>query len=61
MAERPAWVERLKKRGKLSFDTGSMPALWYRTVYFIFGYAVLLFGIYLLINGIMYSPYIRLH
>jgi cytochrome b subunit of formate dehydrogenase len=59
--EKPAWVQRLKDEGKLEVSGAGAPALWYRVLYFIFGYAVVLFGIYLLINGIIYSRYITLH
>jgi cytochrome b subunit of formate dehydrogenase len=61
LEEKPAWVARLKKEGKLDSDGTSPPALWYRVVYFLFGYAVLGFGVYLLVNGIVYSRYITLH
>ena len=59
--EKPAWVERLKSEGKLELTNANPPALWYRVLYFVFGYTALAFGLYLLINGIVYSPYIRLH
>ena len=59
--EKPAWIERLKKEGKLELAQTAPPALWYRVVYYFFGYAVLAAGVYLLINGIVYSQYIRLH
>ncbi len=61
MEEKPAWVERLKKEGKLELANPKPPALWYRVLYFVFGYTALAFGLYLLINGIVYSRYIRLH
>jgi len=61
MEEKPAWVERLRKEGKLEYAAAKSPALWYRIVYFVFGYSALLFGVYLLVNGIVYSRYIRLH
>ena len=61
MEEKPAWVERLEKEGKLELAEVSAPALWYKVLYFAFGYAALAFGVYLLINGIIYSPYIRVH
>jgi hypothetical protein len=41
--------------------TVTPPALWYRIIYYIFGYSALAFGVYLLVNGIIYSPYVRLH
>ena len=59
--EKPAWIKRLKDEGKLEIVEGSSPATWYRVLYFIFGYAVVIFGVYLLINGIIYSRYIALH
>jgi cytochrome b subunit of formate dehydrogenase len=61
MEEKPAWVGRLKKEGKLEFAQAKPPAVWYRVVYFAFGYTALGFGIYLLINGIVYGRYIQLH
>ena len=61
LKEKPAWVERLKKEGKLEFMITKPPALWYRVVYFIFGYIALGFGIYILVNGIIYGRYIQLH
>jgi len=59
--EKPAWHEQLKKEGKLETAKVKPPSLLYKTVYFIFGYAALGFGVYLLINGIVYSRYITLH
>ena len=61
LKEKPAWVERLKQEGKLEFMITKPPALWYRVVYFIFGYIALGFGIYMLVNGIIYGRYIQLH
>ncbi len=61
LKEKPAWVERLKQEGKLEFMITKPPALWYRVVYFIFGYIALGFGIYILVNGIIYGRYIQLH
>lgn len=59
--EKPAWVQRLKDEGKLETIEGSSSALWYRTLYFVFGYAIVIFGVYILINGIIYSHNITLH
>jgi cytochrome b subunit of formate dehydrogenase len=61
MAEKPAWVERLKQEGKIEPATVTPLALWYRIIYYIFGYSALAFGVYLLVNGIIHSPYVRLH
>lgn len=59
--EKPAWIARLQEEGKLEALETTSPATWYRVLYYIFGYAVLIFGVYLLINGIIYSRYISLH
>lgn len=59
--EKPAWMERLAVEGKFESAKTAPPALWYRVVYYVFGYAVLAAGVYMLINGIVYSQYIRLH
>jgi cytochrome b subunit of formate dehydrogenase len=61
MEEKPAWVERLRKEGKLESAVAKSPAPWYRVVYFAFGYSALVFGVCLLINEIVYSRYIRLY
>jgi cytochrome b subunit of formate dehydrogenase len=61
MEEKPAWVERLRATGEFERAQKPAPAPWYRAVYFIFGYSALALGLYLLVNGIVYSSYIRLH
>jgi cytochrome b subunit of formate dehydrogenase len=61
MEEKSAWMDRLKQEGKIVQATVNPPAVWYRVVYFAFGYLALGFGIYLLVNGIAYSRYITLH
>jgi cytochrome b subunit of formate dehydrogenase len=61
MEEKPAWIQRLKEEGQLEALEATPPATWYRVIYYVFGYAVLIFGVYLLINGIVYSRYISLH
>ena len=59
--EKPAWVERLKREGTFDEVSKAAPVLWYRVLYFVFGYAVLVFGIYLMINGIINARQISLH
>jgi len=59
--EKPAWVDRLRKQGKLETAGAEAPVSWYRAIYFVFGYIVLIFGVYLLINGVINSRYIILH
>jgi hypothetical protein len=61
LEEKPAWVARLKAEGKLESATANPPELWFRVVYFVFGYGALGFGLYMLINGLIYSPYVTLH
>ena len=60
--EKPGWIADLKEQGKLELlETSSQPATWYRVTYYVFGYAVLACGIYLLVNAIIYSRYVTLH
>ncbi len=59
--EKPDWHEQLKKEGKLEIVKVPPPSFSYKVIYFIFGYAALGFGVYLLVNGIIYSRYITLH
>jgi hypothetical protein len=54
-------VESLQNTGRLNEVSAAAPVLWYRVIYFVFGYAVLIFGVYLLINGIMYARQVSLH
>ena len=61
LKEKPVWVERLKEEGKFEQQRAKPPALWYRVLYFIFGYTALGFGLYILVNGIIYGRYIELH
>jgi cytochrome b subunit of formate dehydrogenase len=61
MEEKSVWIERLRQEERLSRETAAPPARWYRTVYLIFGFSVLAAGIYLLVNGIIYSRSINLH
>ena len=59
--EKPLWVERLKEEGKFEQLKANPPALWYRVLYYIFGFTALGFGLYILVNGIIYGRYIELH
>ncbi|MDP2646384.1 MAG: cytochrome C [Desulfobacterales bacterium] len=61
LEEHPGWVERLKKEGKFERLQTGPPEKWYRALYYIFGYTALSVGIYLLVNGIIYSRSISLH
>jgi len=61
MKEKPAWISRLREEGKLEKVMVEGPPSWYRITYFIFGYAALLTGLYLLINIFVYRTYIEWH
>jgi cytochrome b subunit of formate dehydrogenase len=59
--EKSEWVAQLRRQGRLETSEAAMPATWFRALYFVFGYVVLILGVYLLINGIINSRYIILH
>ncbi|MEJ2155390.1 MAG: cytochrome C [Desulfobacteraceae bacterium] len=59
--EKPGWVEQMQQQGRLELAAANPPSTMYRVIYFLFGYAALGIGVYLLINGILYSGHIRLH
>lgn len=64
MEERPLWIRRLHAQGEQSKQGGmyvDRPGYGYRLAYFIFGYAVLLTGTYLLVCGVIYSKGANLH
>lgn len=61
LEEKPAWIERIRQEGRQAGLRADQPAAWYRVTYYVFGYAVLTSGIYLLVNGIIYSRSINLH
>ncbi len=61
MDEKPAWVERLRKEGKLGHGMVKPPALRYRILYFVFGYMAMVAGLYLLVKAIIHIGDIRLH
>ncbi len=59
--EKPDWIKRLKRENRLEQMSANAPATWYRVLYFIFGYAVIALGLYLLIAGGYYSQFINIH
>jgi hypothetical protein len=61
LEEKPVWVARLQEEGRLELVKSDPPARWYRVVYYVFGYAAVISGIYILINGIVYSRSVSLH
>ena len=61
LEEKPAWVERLEQEGKLDLVNSKPPVRWFRVIYFVFGYAAVFSGVYLLVNGIIYSRAVSFH
>jgi cytochrome b subunit of formate dehydrogenase len=59
--EKPLWVARLKREGRLMRLQAKEPNPWFRLAYFMFGYAALFSGLYILVNGIFYSRFVSLH
>ena len=53
--EKPAWIERENSSGKLQDLLVSQASLRRRVIYYIFGYAVMAIGAFLLIGGIVNS------
>ena len=59
--EKPLWIARLQEDGRLEEVIVPGPPRWYRIGYFVFGYAALAVGLYLLINIILYRHFIEWH
>lgn len=59
--EKPEWVARLRREGRLEQLSAAPPATWFRVVYILFAYAVIALGLYLLIFGGYYSRFVQLH
>ncbi|HIJ56930.1 MAG TPA: cytochrome C [Deltaproteobacteria bacterium] len=51
--ERPAWVERLEKQGTLAGNLVKSEPVAFRVTYYVFGYAMIIGCVYLLVNGIV--------
>jgi cytochrome b subunit of formate dehydrogenase len=51
--ERPAWVERLEKRGTLEDHLAQSTSIYLRVVYYVFGFTIISICLYLLINGLV--------
>jgi cytochrome b subunit of formate dehydrogenase len=56
--EKPAWVARLEKTGKIESLLVSKTPVGLRVLFYLFGFAALTFGVFLLIGGLVNSPYI---
>lgn len=61
LEEKPSWIKRIRHEGQQDRIHTDSPAIWYRVLYLIFGFSVLSTGIYMLVNGIMFSRSINLH
>jgi len=59
--EKPLWIARLQKDGRLEEAMVPGPPRWFRLLYFTFGYAALVVGLYLLINIFLYRNFIEWH
>ena len=53
--EKPGWVTRLRQEGRLANMAVAAPALWFRTVYLLFAYAMIAFGLYLVLAALPYA------
>jgi len=51
--EHPAWLDRLEKEGRLEEMVVPEPPIALRIIYFGFGYAMILLGLFLLVYGII--------
>jgi cytochrome b subunit of formate dehydrogenase len=56
--EKPAWIERLEKAGKLEGLLMKEPNPGLRLFFYFFGFTALALGVFLLIGGLVNSPYI---
>ena len=56
--EKPAWIERLKKAGKLESIMVPEAQVGWRALFYMVGYTAVAIGVFLLIGGLVNSPYI---
>ena len=56
--ERPAWIARLQEAGELESKLVPEAPAGRRAIFYVFGYAAVVVGIFLLIGGLVNSPYI---
>jgi cytochrome b subunit of formate dehydrogenase len=56
--ERPAWLTRLEQAGELERQLVPETGVARRAVYYIVGYLALVCGVFLLVGGLLNSPYI---
>jgi hypothetical protein len=56
--EKPAWVERLAQEGKLESVLVPEAGVRKHVLFLLFGYCAVIIGVFLLIGGLVNSPYI---
>ena len=56
--ERPAWISRLKTEGKLDGLLVAEAVMGRRIIFYVFGYAAVAVGLFLLIGALINSPFI---
>jgi hypothetical protein len=56
--ERPAWLSRLEQTGELDRQLVPETGVARRAVYYVVGYLALACGVFLLVGGLLNSPYI---
>ncbi len=54
--EKPSWVARLEKAGELERSLVSEAPVVQRAIFYVFGYAAVLIGVFLLLGGLINSP-----
>jgi cytochrome b subunit of formate dehydrogenase len=59
MAERPAWLDRLKQEGRLEESLGEAPSARARITYCVFGYLVMVTCFYFLFCLFFYLPTVK--
>jgi len=53
--EKPDWVARLRDEGRLLALVVATPVIWFRVLYFVFAYAIIILGVYLIFSALPYS------
>lgn len=56
--EKPVWIERLKKAGKFESIMVPEAQVGWRVLFYMVGYTAVAIGVFLLIGGLVNSPYI---
>jgi len=53
--EKPDWLERLRREGRLTAMAIAPPVLWFRLLYFLFAYAIIALGLYLVLAAVPHA------